>query len=72
MSPSPQPPPNGKTKVIEWLIGFIRIVTLAYLFWIGNALVEAKVKIATLEANYQSIDRRLNDIQASLARLEDR
>lgn len=63
---------NTKAPLIDWLVNLIRVVTLAYLFWLGNAIVEAKVKIATLEANYQSIDQRLNEIQQSLRRLEDR
>lgn len=65
-------PLNGKTQIIAWLVGIIQAITLTYLFWSGSAIVEAKTEIATLKANYQSIDRRLTEIQQSLTRLEDR
>lgn len=56
---------NGeKSKTIWFLLGLIQSVVLVLLYWVCTTLVEAKTNIATLTANYTTI-------QASLTRIEN-
>lgn len=60
---------NGdKTKVIIFLGGLLQTIVIAWSWWIGAALVEAKTDIAALEANYSNIMNELSDIKVILRR----
>jgi len=58
---------NGeKSKLIYWLLSVIQIFIVSFLWWLGSNAVEAKTDIATLKANYASIDKSLQDIKGLL------
>lgn len=58
---------NGdKSKAIYFLLALLQAIFLAWFWKIDGSVAEAKMNIATLQANYSNIMSELGDIKEML------
>lgn len=59
-------------ELVVWLLGIMTTILLAFLAWLGTAIVEIKTSVAVINQKLSSGDKKHDDFENRIKKLEDK
>lgn len=59
-------------ELVVWLLGIMTTILLAFLAWLGTAIVEIKTSVAVINQKLSSGDKKHDDFESRIKKLEDK